>query len=103
MQKNSATNVLSFPQFGVSEIDSALRSGGHVIGDIFLAYGKIAQESREFEVPFFDRCTHLFVHGVLHLMGMDHVLQPEEEEMENLEICVLEAFGIKNPYVLWEN
>jgi probable rRNA maturation factor len=103
MHKNIATNVLSFPQFGISEIDLVLREGGYIIGDIFLAYGKIEQESREFKIPFFDRCTHLFIHGILHLVGMDHVLQPDGNKMETLEVCILEAFGIKNPYVLWGN
>ncbi|MDR1034650.1 MAG: rRNA maturation RNase YbeY [Holosporales bacterium] len=103
MKKNAITNILSFPQFSASDVGSILRVRGYILGDIFLAYGKIMQESHEFKIPFFDRCTHLFVHGVLHLIGMDHALQPEEEEMENLEICILEEFGIRNPYIMWES
>ncbi|MDR1476185.1 MAG: rRNA maturation RNase YbeY [Holosporales bacterium] len=101
MQKNATTNVLSFPQFEATEIDFFLHSGwDHAIGDVFLSYNKIMQESQEFEIPFFNRCTHLFVHGVLHLIGMNHAITDAEKEMEDTEICILEVFGIKNPYIL---
>jgi probable rRNA maturation factor len=99
MGKSGSTNVLSFPLFSDDELSvSFLQTHVNTIGDVFLANGRITREATEFNIPFFERCTHLFIHGVLHLLGMDHASDQEEKEMENLEICVLESFGISNPY-----
>ncbi len=68
------------------------------IGDLAMSYNVIMNESKLFSKPFFDRCTHLFVHGVLHLLGMDHIEEDERLKMESLEIKILENFFIKNPY-----
>ncbi|MDR1233577.1 MAG: rRNA maturation RNase YbeY [Holosporales bacterium] len=100
MGKDSPTNVLSFPLFNADEISGILGTGS-CIGDIFLSYERIRSETHPpfCDITFFDKCSHLFVHGVLHLLGMDHTHNAEADAMENLEVCVLESFGVKNPYV----
>jgi probable rRNA maturation factor len=100
MGEDAPTNVLSFPLFNPGEIEMVLGSG-ICIGDIFLSYQKIMSEIHVSGcgTSFFDKCSHLFVHGVLHLLGMDHTTRDEAEAMEHLEICILESFGVKNPYV----
>ena len=45
-----------------------------------------------------DHLTHLIIHGVLHLLGYDHEIDQEAEEMERLEIELLAGLGITNPY-----
>jgi probable rRNA maturation factor len=45
---------------------------------------------------------HLLLHGLLHLIGYDHMSQEEREEMENLEIEILSKWGIENPYYIDE-
>ena len=93
------TNVLSFPQINPNNNGESLSQLKDInIGDLAMAYDVIKEESELFNKPFFDRCTHLFVHGVLHLLGMDHIEEDEREKMESLEIKILEYFGIKNPY-----
>ena len=47
---------------------------------------------------FADHLTHLTVHGVLHLLGHDHIEDPDAEEMEALERDILEDLGIADPY-----
>ena len=98
-----STNVLSFPQYesaSICKIDTIAKGDKVILGDIAMSYEKIMRESKEFHFKFFDRCSHLFVHGVLHLFGMDHVDSISEIEMENLEIQILSEFGIENPYIL---
>jgi probable rRNA maturation factor len=105
---NRPTNILSFPQFEtndlklllVGKIDTTSKINEIVIGDIAMSYETIARESNMFSVKFFDRCSHLFVHGMLHLLGMEHEDPLRAEEMERTEIKVLESFGLKNPYFL---
>ena len=43
-------------------------------------------------------CAHMVVHGVLHLLGQDHVRARDAERMERREIAVLATLGYPNPY-----
>ncbi len=94
---NKPTNILSFPQIENNK-KLLLKLNNMNIGDLAMSYDKIMEESKLFNKPFFDRCTHLFVHGVLHLLGMDHIEEDERLKMESLEIEILESFCIRNPY-----
>jgi probable rRNA maturation factor len=102
MKKDSPTNVLSFPQYlqdEICKIDTIDAKNCVDIGDIAVSYDTTMRESMEFRVAFFDMCSHLFVHGVLHLFGEDHMDAASAERMEGMEIKVLSMFGISNPYV----
>ena len=47
---------------------------------------------------FADHATHLVIHGVLHLLGFDHVTPRKAKEMEPLETRILAGLGIADPY-----
>ncbi len=87
---NKPTNVLSF-ETGDSEL----------LGDIYISYDTAMRESGAEE--FVAHVTHLVIHGILHLLGHDHIKDSEAEIMEALEIKVLKKLGIKNPYGEIEN
>ncbi len=89
--KDTATNVLSFP--------AATHSGGH-LGDIALASGVCAREAAAQGKPLADHLRHLVIHGVLHLLGYDHVDDAEAERMEALERALLSSLGVVDPYAL---
>jgi probable rRNA maturation factor len=86
------TNVLSFPS------GAAPRGGVIALGDIVLAAATVAREAHEQGVPPAHHLQHLVVHGLLHLLGFDHETEAEAAEMEALEIDVLSALNIANPY-----
>ena len=93
--QDKPTNVLSFPahaEHGAPDEDS--RS----LGDIIVAFETVASEATEQHLRVADHLTHLVLHGVLHLIGYDHEAQAEAEAMEALEIELLAAIGIANPY-----
>ncbi len=94
---NAPTNVLSFPQYETFE-EFIPDPSNICIGDVAIAYETVKAEAKEFNKPFFDRCTHLFVHGTLHLLGLDHVEADDRIEMEQLETKVLAHFNIADPY-----
>jgi probable rRNA maturation factor len=89
--KNAATNVLSFPT------GDALNEPG-LLGDVVLAYETTLKEARERTITLQDHVSHLVVHGVLHLLGLDHAKDEEAERMENLERTALASLGIADPY-----
>lgn len=90
--KDSATNVLSFPAELPEGIDLPL------LGDIVICAPLVAEEAAQQGKAVRDHWAHLTIHGLLHLMGHDHLDDDEAEEMESLEISLLESLGIGNPY-----
>jgi probable rRNA maturation factor len=92
-QKDAPTNVLSFP---------APRNPEFHLGDVALAYGVCAREAAEQGKPLAHHLQHLTVHGVLHLLGYDHMRDDEAEAMEGLERAVLAGLGVPDPYAAGE-
>ncbi len=86
--KNKATNVLSFPADG----EDGYR------GDIAIAFGVTAKESKASGKTLADHACHLVVHGVLHLAGYDHEKPRDAKIMEPLEVKILKKLGIADPY-----
>jgi len=93
-RQDKSTNVLSFPggdQY--AHPDQAV-----MLGDVSLAYETCFQESLDQSKSFSHHVSHLLVHGMLHLLGYDHEIEAEAEEMESMEIEILQGLGIENPY-----
>lgn len=100
--KDKPTNVLSFPMLDDDEID-ALLDGSYnapeiMLGDIILAYQICSDEAEEKNISIADHATHLVIHGMLHLLGHDHIDDEEAEAMEALEVKALASMGLHNPY-----
>jgi probable rRNA maturation factor len=69
-----------------------------LLGDVVLAYETVAREAAEQRKAVADHLRHLVVHGVLHLLGYDHVEPGEALAMERLETSILAAMGVADPY-----
>jgi probable rRNA maturation factor len=90
------TNVLAFPAW---EPSARLPSGTPVLlGDVVLALEVLVWEAAERNKPLADHLQHLTVHGVLHLLGFDHVTGAEAAIMEALETSVLAELAVADPY-----
>jgi probable rRNA maturation factor len=90
--KDSATNVLSFPQI---EPFGPVRG---LLGDITLARETLEREAADLGKSLDDHFTHLMVHGFLHILGYDHIDDAEALQMEGLETQILAGLGIDDPY-----
>lgn len=81
------TNVLSF-ELG----DDVL------LGDIYISIDTVEKEANAQQKTLINHATHMVVHGVLHLMGYDHIDDKQAKIMEGKEVKILEKLGINNPY-----
>ncbi len=91
-QRDYATNVLSFPYEPMPHEKTAL------IGDLVICAPVVAMEAIAQEKRARDHWAHMTVHGVLHLVGHDHIDDTDAERMEALERRVLAGLGIADPY-----
>lgn len=89
--KAKPTNVLSFP------CPLPFKESGN-LGDIVICASVIESEAKEQQKMPTAHWAHMIVHGVLHLLGHDHVKEEDAVFMENLEIDILESLGFSNPY-----
>jgi len=96
--QDKPTNVLSFPCHSDDNLNIFLGEELLQLGDIALAYETIEREAKEQHKTFKDHFIHLLVHGILHILGFDHITDEEAEEMETLEIEILKELKIANPY-----
>lgn len=105
--KPQPTNVLSWPaqelaseeEGGEPWFPEPLAAGaGEGLGDIALAYETCAREAEAAGKPLAEHVTHLIVHGVLHLLGYDHIRDGDATLMEETEARILARLGIANPY-----
>ncbi len=94
------TNVLSFPQYTGSELRQSLPSSQPLhLGDIAIAYAYTKEEARRDGKEFLDHVSHLMIHGLLHLLGYDHITLAKAARMERLEKKLMAAMGLADPYV----
>ncbi|WP_255835616.1 rRNA maturation RNase YbeY [Kordiimonas sp. SCSIO 12603] len=101
--KDKPTNVLSFPGIEPDDLPAAfleaLKGGPPVLlGDLMIADNVVIREAAEQQKTIENHLSHLVVHGVLHLLGYDHIEDEEAEEMEALEREILAGLGISDPY-----
>lgn len=100
-RREGATNVLSFPALPAGDRSLEFTDSGGppvLLGDVVLAYETIAAEADDQGKSLGDHVTHLVIHGILHLLGYDHLDEAEAQIMEPLEIRALGALGVADPY-----
>lgn len=104
--KPQPTNVLSWPseERGAQEEGAQPHlkqdpSGITELGDIALGYETCLREAEAANKHHTDHVLHLLVHGILHLLGYDHIRDGDAALMERLEIEILAHFNIESPYL----
>lgn len=88
------TDVLSFECDSVFDEDIPLDEVLE-LGDIILAPEVISRQAPGFGNDPADECRLMFVHGLLHLLGYDHIEDDEAEEMEAREDALLRELAVQ--------
>lgn len=98
--KDKPTNVLSFPMLEREDLLELPADGPpEMLGDIAMAYETCTREAQEKGISLQDHASHLLIHGLLHLAGLDHEISAKDaRQMEELEIKALAQLGIADPY-----
>jgi probable rRNA maturation factor len=102
--KPTPTNVLSWPSDErASSTDGAAPQKPTLpmdaeLGDIAISYDTCERESCAADKSMSNHVTHLVIHGVLHLLGYDHIRDLDATLMEETEVLILGTLGIDTPY-----
>ncbi|MBD9354925.1 rRNA maturation RNase YbeY [Methylomonas albis] len=91
--KSGPTNILSFPFEAPDGIEMDL------LGDLVICAPLIGLEAVQQNKLPEQHWAHITIHGVLHLLGYDHIEDQDAEQMEALEIEILSKLGVANPYM----
>ena len=106
-KRGQPTNVLSFPAWnraadGPGSVPDLPEAGEpddpEELGDIAISYDTCAREAAEQGKDMSRHVTHLVVHGILHLLGYDHIEDADAALMESLEARILASLGVDDPY-----
>ncbi|MFT4652732.1 MAG: putative rRNA maturation factor [Kangiellaceae bacterium] len=90
--KDKPTNVLSFESDLPEFVPSAF------LGDLVICAQIVNNEAAQQHKPPQHHWAHMCIHGMLHLVGFDHIDSNDALEMESLEINILAKLGIDDPY-----
>jgi probable rRNA maturation factor len=90
--KVGPTNVLSFPYVEQPGIIS------RYIGDIIICAPLVETEAKTHNKPLLAYWAHMVTHGILHLLGYDHITDEESTDMQGVETAILHQLGFPPPY-----
>lgn len=93
-QQNKTTNVLAFP----SVLPESIELSHPFLGDIIICFEVMRQESKQLRKTLKAHWSLIIIHGILHLLGYDHIKNTDARIMQALEIQTLAKLGYSNPY-----
>lgn len=95
-KQDKATNVLAFP----ATIPDNIELDVPLLGDVIICPAILEKESKELDRSLEAHWAHIVIHGVLHLLGYDHINDKDAEVMQGLETKLLATLGYGDPYQL---
>ncbi|MBR6690141.1 MAG: rRNA maturation RNase YbeY [Bacilli bacterium] len=90
--KDSVTDVISF---ALEDDDTFIKSDFRILGDIYICLKRAKDQSIEYGHSFLRELSFLTIHGLLHLLGYDHMNEEDEKIMFKLQEMILNEYGIK--------
>lgn len=94
-QQPKPTNVLAFP----SELPEEIVLDCPFLGDVIICPAVLQHESKTLNKTLESHWALIVMHGVLHLLGYDHIKEDDAHVMQSVEINLLKQLGFENPYL----
>lgn len=94
--KDSVTDVLSFPMISTEEESDSEYNVDFsfcdkiMLGDVVICLDRASKQAADIGQPLSREVVYLFIHSVLHLLGMDHIEEADKEMMRSFEKKVVE-------------
>ena len=94
---DSPTDVLSFPGYEKEEWNEVKKRENEVIyiGDIVVSKEKIVEQAKEYNTGFEREFCYLIAHGMLHLMGYDHMNEEDKKVMREKEEEIMKKLNLE--------
>ncbi len=93
-KQNKTTNVLAFP----SALPTEIQLECPLLGDVIICPEVLSEESKQLKKSLESHWALILIHGILHLLGYDHIKDDEAVIMQTIEIKLLAELGFPNPY-----
>lgn len=93
-KKNKTTNVLAFPCTLPPEVQLEYS----LLGDVIICPQVLFDESKQLNKTLESHWALIVIHGILHLLGYDHIKDDDAAIMQSIEIKLLTELGFANPY-----
>jgi probable rRNA maturation factor len=98
-KQNKPTNVLAFP----ANLPANIELECPLLGDVIICNEIVQNESVSLHKSLESHFALMVMHGVLHLLGYDHIKDEDAKIMQELEVKLLTKIGFENPYLEDEN
>ena len=85
------TDIISF---ALEDTEDVTVYEERVLGDIYICLDKVHEQAKEYGHTEIREMAFLIVHGLLHLLGYDHMIKEEEKIMFGLQEEILNEMGI---------
>lgn len=89
--KDMPTDVISFALEDFMDVETEVR----LLGDIYISIDKAREQAKLYNHSLLRELAFLSIHGLLHLLGYDHMNEEDEKEMFSLQERLLDSYGIK--------
>ncbi len=86
------TDVISF---ALEDYDKSLFEGFRILGDIYISLNKVEEQAKVYNHSYERELSFLIIHGLLHLLGYDHMNEEDQKKMFNKQEEILNGYGIK--------
>lgn len=90
--KDAVTDVISF---AFEEVDDVSYDNMRFLGEIYISYERCKEQASDFGHSIKREFCYLAVHGLLHLLGYDHMIEEDKKVMRALEEEILNEYDIK--------
>ena len=89
--KDAITDVISF---AFEESDNIKYDGIRFLGEIYISYERCIEQANEYGHSIERELSYLTIHGLLHLLGYDHMNEEDKKVMREKEEDILNEYGI---------